>query len=231
MPASDNRLLASLPITDQEELAPHLETVTLKFRQRLETPNRKVNNVYFIESGLGSVIAAGVGGHRQAEVGIIGREGVSGLAVILGAERSPHETFMQVEGAGRRISTEALRQLMHARSSLAGHLQRYAHVFSVQAAHTALANAQGKIEERLARWLLMAHDRLDGDEVHLTHEFLAVMLGVRRAGVTTALRELESAALISTARSRITVVDRDGLQTTANGLYGVPEAEYARLFG
>ena len=229
-PAFGNRLLASLPLADQEELAPHLEAVTLKFRQRLETANRKVSNVYFVESGLGSVVAVAAGGRRQAEVGIIGREGMSGLAVVLGVERSPHETFMQVEGAGRRIGTEALRALMDASPCLTQHLLRYVYAFSVQAAHTALANAQGKIEERLARWLLMAHDRLDGDEVHLTHEFLAIMLGVRRAGVTTALHELESAALISTARSRIAVLDREGLQKTANGLYGVPEAEYARLF-
>src|SRR4051812_48290868 len=91
-PAFDNRLLASLSRTDQDELAPHLEPVALKFRQRLEAADRRVTNVYFIDSGLGSVIAVGAGGHRQAEVGIIGRDGVSGLAVILGAERSPHET-------------------------------------------------------------------------------------------------------------------------------------------
>jgi CRP-like cAMP-binding protein len=230
-PAFDNRLLSSLSMADQEELATHLETVPLKFRQRLETANRKVNTVCFIESGLGSIIAVGAGGHRQAEVGIIGREGVSGLSAILGAERSPHETVMQVEGAGWRIGTEALRNLMCASPSLREHLLRYAHVFSVQAAHTALANAQGKIEERLARWLLMANDRLGGNEMNLTHEFLAIMLGVRRAGVTTALHELETAALISTARSRIAVLDREGLRQAANGLYGVPEAEYARLFG
>ena len=230
-PAFDNRLLASLSQTDQEEIAPHLEAVTLKFRQRLELAHRKVNHVYFIGSGLGSVVAVGRSGRLQAEVGVIGREGASGLAVITGAERSPHDTFMQVEGGAQRIATEALCQLMRTRPSLTEHLLRYVHVFLVQAAHTALANAHGKIEERLARWLLMAHDRLAEDELHLTHEFLAIMLGVRRAGVTTALHELETRALISTARGIVTVLDREGLQKAANGLYGVPEAEYARLFG
>src|SRR5215470_10180115 len=100
-------------------------------------------------------------------------------------------------------------------------LMRYAYVFAVQAGHTALDNAQGKIEERLARWLLMAHDRLEGDELHLTHEFLAIMLGVRRAGVTTALHQLEKSGLISTKRGCVAVVDRDGLEKGANGLYGV----------
>jgi CRP-like cAMP-binding protein len=108
-------------------------------------------------------------------------------------------------------------------------LQRYAHAFAVQAAHTALANAQGKIEERLARWLLMAHDRTTGDSLHLTHEFLALMLGVRRAGVTTALHALESNALIENSRGSIVILDRAGLEASANGLYGVPEAEYERV--
>jgi CRP-like cAMP-binding protein len=105
------------------------------------------------------------------------------------------------------------------------------HVVSVQIAHTALANAQGKIEERLARWLLMAHDRFDTDDLPITHEFLSVMLGVRRAGVTLALHRLDSVGLISTARGCVTVLDRQGLQERANGLYGVPELEFERLFG
>jgi CRP-like cAMP-binding protein len=108
-------------------------------------------------------------------------------------------------------------------------LMRYAQVLAVQIEHTALANAHGKIEERLARWLLMAHDRLEDDDLHLTHEFLSIMLGVRRAGVTTAL-QLETSGLISTKRSCVTVLDRDGLEKATNGLYGVPEAEFERLF-
>ena len=108
---------------------------------------------------------------------------------------------------------------------------RYAHVFAVQSGYTALANARGNIEERLARWLLMTRDRVDDDEMVLTHEFIALMLGVRRAGVTSALQAFESKALIETARSSITVKDRDGLEEHANGLYGAPEAEFERLFG
>src|SRR5262245_24387803 len=100
----------------------------------------------------------------------------------------------------------------------------------VQVGHTALANAHGKIEERLARWLLMAHDRLENDELHLTHEFLSIMWGVRRAGVTTALHQLERSGLVSTKRSCVTVLDRRRLEKAAHGLYGVPEAEFERLF-
>ena len=102
---------------------------------------------------------------------------------------------------------------------------RFAHVFGVQSAYTALANSQGKIEERLARWLLMAHDRVEADELLMTHEFLALMLGVRRAGVTDALQHLEMKGMVETARGAVTVKDREGLQECANGLYGTPEAE------
>jgi CRP-like cAMP-binding protein len=227
---SDNLLLSALPLGDREMLESHLETVTLKFRQQLEAAGRKIDNVYFIDAGLASVVAIGGIERRQAEIAVIGCEGVTGTAVILGADRSPHSTYMQVEGWGRRVSSAVLRRLMEQSTSLVTCLTRYAYIFAIQAAHTALANAEGKIEERLARWLLMAHDRLRRDDLHLTHEFLSVMLGVRRAGVTAALHQLERTGLISTARGCVTVVDREGLEKSANGLYGVPEAEFERLF-
>jgi CRP-like cAMP-binding protein len=229
--APKNRLLGSLARADQEMLVPHLEVATLKFRQRLEPAGRKIESVYFIDGGLASVVAIGGSERRQTEVAVVGREGMTGTAVILGVDRSPHETFMQVEGWGRRIKAVVLRDLMEKSRSLSARFMHYVHVFAVQASDTALANAQGKIEERLARWLLMAHDRLESDELHLTHEFLSVMLGVRRAGVTTALHQLEKSALISTSRACVTLRDRCGLEKIANGLYGKPEAEFERLFG
>ena len=102
---------------------------------------------------------------------------------------------------------------------------------SIQSAHTALANATAKIDERLARWLLMAHDRVDGDEIPLTHEFLALMLGVRRAGVTVALQMLEGNGLVGSSRGVVHIINRRGLARLADGLYGTPEAEAARLTG
>lgn len=186
---SGNALLASLKPQDQALLEVHLEPVELEFRQRLEPANRRIKNIYFIEQGLGSVVAIGKGERRQVEIGIVGREGMTGIAVVLGVGVSPHDTFMQVEGRGKRIGADELREALRTSSSLASSLMRFAHVFSVQTAHSALANAQGKIEERLARWLLMAQDRLLADDLHLTHEFLSLMLGVRRAGVTTALHQ------------------------------------------
>jgi CRP-like cAMP-binding protein len=211
-------------------LKPLLRPVSLKSRQRLEGAKRKICDVYFLERGLASVIVASSVRGEQAEAAIIGREGMTGIAIVLGVERSPHETLMQVEGAGQCISSEDLRAAMARSSSLTSVLLRCAYVHSVQVAHSLLATARGRIEERLARWLLMAHDRISSDDLCLTHEFLSVLLGVRRAGVTNALHELETRGLILTARGSITVVDRDGLEESANGLYGAPEAEFERLF-
>jgi len=227
---SNNRLLASLARADRELVAPHLEPAKLNFRQRLEAADRKIDRIFFLDAGLASVVAIGGGGRRRAEIAVVGREGAIGVAAVLGVDRSSHETFVQVAGHARSIDASVLQGLMQKSRPLAVCLTRYAYVFAVQAGHTALANAQGKIEERLARWLLMAHDRLEGDELHLTHELLAAMLGVRRAGITTALHELEKSALISTTRGCVTVLDRRGLEESANGLYGVPEAEFERLF-
>jgi CRP-like cAMP-binding protein len=223
-------ILGCLARRDREMLEPHLGRVTLKFRQRLEAANTRIDSICFVDAGLASVVASGGFARRQTEIALIGREGMTGLAVILGADRSPYETLVQVQGHGRCIGAPVLITLMKESPSLSACLMRCAHVFAVQAGHTALANAQGKIEERLARWLLMAHDRLENDELHLTHELLVVMLGVRRAGVTTALHQLEKSALISTARDCVTVLDQGGLIESANGLYGVPEAEFDRLF-
>jgi len=137
---------------------------------------------------------------------------------------------VQNAGAGQRISADNLRRAMRKSSTLQSLLLLYAHTFLIQTTQTAKANARSSIEERLARWLLMAHDRLETDDLNITHEFLSVMLGVRRSGVTVALNILETTGLISIHRGVITIVDRKGLKATANGAYGVPEAEYNRLF-
>jgi CRP-like cAMP-binding protein len=226
-----NHVLNAMSNADLALLQPHLEAVPLKFRQRLQSPNRSIRNVYFLESGLASVVAIGGGERRQAEVAVVGFEGMTGLPVVLGAERSPYDVFVQVEGHGQCLSAQNLRNAIDKSSTLLRCLLRYAHVFGVQSGYTALANARGKIEERLARWLLMARDRLCDDEMDLTHEFLALMLGVRRAGVTLALQAFENRGVVETARGSVTIKDRDTLEECANGLYGPPEAEFERLFG
>jgi CRP-like cAMP-binding protein len=226
---SPNRLLARLSPEELGVLRPHLEAVDLPVRRQLESRNKPIEHVCFIEHGFASVVANGTG--RSIEVGLIGREGMTGLAVIMGSDRSPHETFMQASGGGQRISSGKLRQLTEENPVLHRSLLRYGHAFVVQTAQTALANGRSKVEERLARWLLMANDRLDGDQVPLTHEFLSTMLGVRRPGVTLALSVLEKQGLIQAKRGTIAIVDRARLRKVSNGAYGVAEAEFKRLFG
>ena len=229
-PQTSNRILRRLSQADFELLAPDLEMIDLPVRKRLEVRNKPIEYIYFPESGFASVVADG-NGDRTIEVGLVGREGMTGLAVIMATDRSPNETYMQLGGAGQRLSAARLRECMDASPTLRTALLNYGHAFLVQASHTALANGRSKLEERLARWLLMAHDRIDGDDLTLTHELLAIMLGVRRPGVTIALNPLVSRGFVQTSRGVISIVDREGLEAAANGAYGAPEAEFRRLFG
>ncbi len=225
-----NQLLASLSEQDYERIAPFLKPVRLQHRKRLQLADRPITEAYFPESGIASVVAIGGGDRRQAEVGIIGREGMVGLPIVLGTGRSPCEVMVQVDVEGFAISAEDLSDLVAMSAGIRAACLRYVHAFSIQSAHTALANAKGKLEERLARWLIMSQDRLGGHRLDTTHEFLSLMLGVRRAGVTMALRQFEKNELTASERGAITIRDRAALEKVANGLYGVPEAEYRRLF-
>jgi CRP-like cAMP-binding protein len=225
-----NRILNALSTTDLALLQRHLEPVPLRFRQRLHSSNRQIKDVYFPESGIASVVAVSRSDSWQAEVGMIGHEGMTGLPVVYGTARSPYDVFVQVEGRGQCISARNLLDAMRQSLTMLGCFLRYAHVFSVQSGFAALANACGHIDERLARWLLMTRDRVDSDRMQLTHEFMAAMLGVRRAGVTAALQGFQRSGLIETARGNVIVLDRERLLLAANGLYGVPEAEFERLF-
>jgi CRP-like cAMP-binding protein len=225
-----NRILAGLSETDLALLAPALKEIDLPLRKMLEARGRRIDFVYFLESGLASMVASG-GTTHAIEIGLIGNDGMTGLPVLLAADRSPHETFIQSPGAGWRIAVADLRAAMEESADLRDRLLRFAYTLTVQMGYTALANGRYKLEERLARWLLMAQDRADGDDVILTHEFLAMMLGTRRPGITTAISLLEKAKIISSSRGKVTVLDRHALEETANGSYGGAEAEYARLFG
>ncbi len=225
-----NKLLSWLPARDLKLLARHLKAIDLPLRKCLEISGRPIDQVYFPESGFASVVANGTPTDR-VEVGMIGREGMTGLAVVLGTDRSPNDTYMQNAGKGLSISAAELLKAMRSSTTLRNSLLLYVHAFLVQATQTAKANGRSKIEERLARWLLMAHDRLEADDLVITHEFLSVMLGVRRPGVTVALQFLEKTALITTDRGVISIVDRKGLKRAANGAYGVAEAEFNRVFG
>jgi CRP-like cAMP-binding protein len=226
----NNRLLRILSSTDRALLDPHLEPQTLEERHPFEKPNKPVKEAYFIESGIASVVARAANGEK-VEVGLVGPEGMTGLVLLLGNDRTPNESYMQLAGHGLSIPAAKLRDAMNASATLHRRLLTFVQAFTIQASHTALANARGTLEERLARWLLMAHDRIERDELPLKHDFLAVMLGVRRPGVTVALKELADSGLIQTNRGSVIVSDREGLEEVANSLYGTPEAEYERLLG
>jgi CRP-like cAMP-binding protein len=226
--SSRNQLLAAMSAADFASLQPHLQPVAMELLKDLERPNRRIEAAYFMEAGIASVVAVQPDESR-AEVGLIGREGMSGIAVVLGGDQSPHATYMQVAGEGQRIAASELRKAMDASQSLHTLLLKFTQVFMVQTAHTAVANARANIDKRLARWILMAHDRTQDNTLPLTHEFLSLMLGVRRAGVTEALQSLKRQKLIDTGRNQIVVRDRKGLVRLAEGSYGVPEKEYRRL--
>jgi CRP-like cAMP-binding protein len=227
MPSSGNQLLALLSVSDRRLIEPHLEAVNLTVKKSLERPNTQIDAVYFPDSGFASVVA--IQFKKQTEVGLIGREGMSGLSIVLGNHRSPHSTYIQAAGEGQRIPARELRKAMLASQSLRDILLKYVQAFGVQTTQTAICNAQSKLEQRLARWLLMAHDRIGDDLLPLTHEFLALMLAVRRPGVTDALNALRKLGLVDGARGHVTVLNRKGLERAAGESYGIPEAEYRRL--
>lgn len=228
-PATGNLLLNALSAGDFALLAPHLRRVPLPLRWPLYRPDEPIEECYFPEGGVSSIVAVDEE-DQPMEVGLSGREGLSAVPVLLGSDRSPNESFVQIAGPGALVMPvgeliDALEQSPTMRTLLL----RFAHVMAVQAGRTAHANARYTLAERLARWLLMCHDRVDGDEFLITHDFMALMLGVRRSGVTLTLHILEGAHAIRARRGRVEVTNRATLEELAGGTYGVPEAEYRRL--
>jgi CRP-like cAMP-binding protein len=228
--APRNRLLAALSREDLALLQPHLRSIDLPVKMDIERPGRRIETVCFMEAGIASVVAVRAD-ETRVEVGLIGCEGMSGTAVVLGGDQSPHSTYIQVAGEGLRIAAHDLRSAMQASGSLHAMLLKFVQVFMVQTAHTAIANARGHLDQRLARWILMAHDRTRDATLPLTHEFLALMLGVRRPGVTETVQNLKRRGLIDSRRNRIVVLNRKGIEQAAGDSYGMPEKEYRRLIG
>jgi CRP-like cAMP-binding protein len=220
-----------MPQASFERLRPHLERVDLPLKEVLVPPGTETTHVHFLESGLGSIVASGLDEDEHIEVGHIGSEGMSGAHLVLGSLQSPNRTFMQVAGSGLRIEAVAFMQAVEDDRAIRRLLLRYIHSYEIQLSHSALANGRYSMKERLARWLLMCHDRLVGDDLPLTHEFLSLMLGVRRSGVTDEIHILEGMGLIKATRGRIQIVDRAKMQDVAGGCYGLPEREYERLIG
>jgi CRP-like cAMP-binding protein len=225
-----NRLLAALSPEDYRRVQPHLEPIILPRSHVLVHPNQPNDKVHFLECGLASQIAISPE-NRKLEVGIYGRDGIGPTSSILGVDRTPHQHIIQMEGEGFLVPVKTFVSVLEKSPALRALLMRYIQAFTIQTGYTALSNGSGVIGERLARWLLMCHDRVDGDDLPITHEFLGIMLGVRRSGVTDAIHILEGVNIIRATRGHIRVLDRDRLEATAGDSYGIPEAEYRRLIG
>lgn len=225
-----NLLLRALRDDDYALIEPGLVRIALPPRFQLHEAGRTIEQVYFPEDGLVSIVAIGLDG-KSSEVGLFGREGMSETATVLGTDNAPYEAYVQIIGAScLRLPVAVLNEAFEASPTLRRSLLRYAQAMMIQLSSSITAAGQ-TIEQRLARWLLMCHDRVDGDAVMLTHEFVAMMLNIRRAGVTTALQTLSDQTLVATSRNSIEILDRDGLEALAEGGYGLAESEYTRLIG
>ena len=227
-PTPRNHLLAALPPHDLARLRPQLEPVALLVPQVLYAAGQPIPAVHFVETGWVSMVARLEGGDL-AEVGLVGREGMVGLSLALGADAASTEAMVQGTGTALRMDAAAFGQALAGSAALHRLLLRYALAFQAQVSQTAACNGRHRLEERLARWLLMAHDRAEGDELPLTQDFLSMMLAVRRSGVTIAAGILQQAGLIRYVRGRITVLDRPGLEAAACECHGAVQREHARL--
>jgi CRP-like cAMP-binding protein len=225
-----NRLLRVLPPEDFAHLAPALEHVELALRQILHEPDRPVAHIHFPEDGMVSMLAPLEDGQAM-EVGLVGREGLVGLAALLGADGASTEALVQAPGTAWRVEAGAAKAVFDRSAGVRAPLLRYVQAFHSQVAQSSACNGRHGLEERLARWVLMAHDRAEGDSFPMTHEFMALMLGVRRAGVTVAVGILEKAGAVAHERGRITVVDRRRLEGASCECYRTVRRRFDRLLG
>lgn len=225
-----NRLLGLLPRKDYARLLPHLHRIPLEYRQSLYRANQPIEFVYFIETGVGSLVNTMANG-QAAEVGTIGNEGVVGLPLLLGDDRAPTSVYVQVPGVGLAMKASLFEKELMRSATTRLLMLRYAHAFFNQVAQSAACNRFHRLQQRCCRWLLMTHDRMQADEFLLTQEFLAMMLGVQRTGVTAAAGALQRAGLIRYRHGNVTILDRRGLQKGSCECYGVSKAEFDRLLG
>jgi len=227
---SANRLLSLLSPKDYARLSPHLRRIRLEYRQSLYRAHEAIRFVYFIETGVGSLVNTMANG-QAAEVGTIGNEGMVGLPILLADNKAPTSVYVQVPGTGLRMKASLFMKELQLSDSMRIVMQRYAHAFFNQVAQSAACNQFHTIEQRCSRWMLMTHDRMQSDDFLLTQEFLAMMLGVQRTGVSVAAGALQHAGLIRYKRGNVTIVDRRGLERRSCECYGVSKREFDRLLG
>ena len=229
-PPTDNQILAALPPAEYEQLSSHLEHVELAHGQILYDAGEVIDYVYFPINAMISLVSTLPSG-ASAEVGVTGFEGLAGLPIILGVDRTPHECLTQIPGDARRMKAGALAAEFQRGGRLQALLLRYTQALLLQTSQVAACNDLHTVSERLSRWLLMSHDRCMCDELPLTHEFLSLMLGVRRSGVSEAAIILQAEGFIHYRRGHITITDRPGLETFACECYPILKAEFDRLPG
>lgn len=226
---SQNRILASLPAEEFEQISSHLIEVSLPLGEIIHRPEQKIEYVYFPENCLVSLLAALEDG-ETVEAGVIGYEGFVGVPVVLGVQSGTTQSLIQGAGDAQRITSQALRSLIIDGGQLQSLLLRFTHTLFTQIAQTAACNRAHDLNQRLARWLLLSHDRLRKEEFILTHEFLSRMLGTRRAGVSVAANGLRQGGLIDYTRGRVRIKNRKGLEQASCECYGIVKAEYDALF-
>lgn len=225
-----NKILAALPAQEYDRIFPHLTPVSLPLGEILYRTEGRITQVYFVSTGVVSLVTHLEEG-ASVEVGMIGNEGMVGLSIVLGDDVSPTEAIVQIADGAMRMEASALREELAQGGMLQSLLMRSALAMLKQATQTAACNRSHHIAERLARWLLTAHDRVEGDELKMTQEFIAEMLGTRRAGVSEAASILQTDGLIRYSRGHIRVLNRKGLEEFACQCYSIVKAEYDRLLG
>ena len=227
---NNNQILAALPQDEASRfLAQQVETVPLKLGSTLFMPDEQLAYVYFPLEGVVSLLVTLSDG-ETVESGVVGNEGVVGISAVLGADVSTNQALVQDSGSALRIKTSALRALIRQGGALHDLLLRFTHTLLTQISQTAACNRIHTINERLARWLLLTHDRVNGDNCELTHDFLARMLGTRRSGVTVAASTLRQAGMINYTRGNVSILDREALEDASCECYRNVKAEYDRLF-
>ena len=215
-----NRLLSALPHEEYARLQPHLEFVHLSKRRALYEAGDLIRHAYFLNSGMGSLLALTQGG-ASVEIAMVGNEGMLGLPVVLRARSTPYRIMVQIPGDAFRIKADAIRVEFKRGGKLQDLLLSYTHALITQISQSAVCNRFHTMEKRLCRWLLIAHDRVDGDTFHLTQEIISYMMGTPRTGVTMAAGALQDAGLIAYKRGKITIIDRSGLEEAACECYRI----------